>query len=100
MVRLRSLFDQAKRQAVPPRDGNGFVDQAGGEDDGQVGSSVEAHRNLGFGDGDVGRHVDEVAEDQARLGIVVAAHAAGHEPVETGGEDEERHVEVDLEADR
>ena len=44
-------------------------------------------------------HVDEVAEDQAGLGIVVAAHATCHETVETGGEDGERHVEVDLEAD-
>ena len=30
-----------------------------------------------FGDGNVGRHVDEIAEDLARLGVVVAAHAAG-----------------------
>ena len=58
-----ALLDEAERATIPPRDGNGFVDQAGGEDDGQVGSSVEAHRNLGFGDGDVGRHVDEVTED-------------------------------------
>ena len=62
-------------------------------------AAMEAHPDFAIGDGDVGRHVDEVAEDQAGEGIVVAAHAAGHEPVETGGEDEEGHVEVDLEAD-
>ena len=41
-----------------------------------------------------------IAKDQARLGVVVASHAGGHATVETGGEDEERHVKVDLEADR
>ena len=77
-----ALLDEAERATIPPRDGNGFVDQAGGEDDGQVGSSVEAHRNLGFGDGDVGRHVDEVAEDLTRLSIIVAAHAVCHQAIE------------------
>ncbi len=43
---------------------------------------MEAHPDFAVRDGDVGRHVDEVAEDQARLGIVVAAHSAGHETVE------------------
>ena len=79
---LRSLLDQAEGAAIPPRDGDGFVDEARGEDDGQVGSSVEAHRDLAFGDGDVGRHVDEVAEDLARLSVIVSAHAAGHQAIE------------------
>ena len=47
----------------------------------------------------VGRHVDQVAEDLAGLGVGVAAHATGEEPIEAAGDHEERHVEVDLEAD-
>jgi hypothetical protein len=42
-----------------------------------VGATVEADPDFIVSDGDVGGHVDEVAEDLARLGIVVAAHAAG-----------------------
>jgi hypothetical protein len=61
-----ALLDEAERAVIPPRDRDGFVEQSAGEDDGQVGSSVEAHRNLAFGDGNVGRHVDEVTEDLAR----------------------------------
>ena len=29
---------------------------------------MEAHRDFAVGDSDVGRHVDEIAKDQARLG--------------------------------
>ena len=75
-------MDQAEGAAIPPRDGNGFVDQTAGEDDGQVGSSVKAQRDLALGDGDVGRHVDEVAEDLARLCVIVSAHAVGDEAIE------------------
>jgi hypothetical protein len=69
---LSALLDQAERAAIPPRDSNGFVDESRGEDDGQVGASVEAYRDFAFGDGDVGRHVDEVTEDLARLSIIDA----------------------------
>src|SRR5438105_15665317 len=79
---LSALLDEAEGAAIPPRDGNGFVDESGGEDDGQVGSSVEAQGDLALGDGDVGRHVDEVTEDLARLSVIVSAHAAGHEAIE------------------
>src|ERR1700690_10206 len=64
-VEWAALLDEAEGAAIPPRDGDGFVDEAGGEDDGQVGATVEAHCDLGFGDGDIGWHVDEVAEDLA-----------------------------------
>src|SRR5512136_2964982 len=95
-----SVVDEAERLGVPPRDGNGFVEDSGGEDDGEVGAAMEADGDFAVRDGDVGGHVDEVAEDEAGLGLVVAAHAACQEAVESGGEDEERHVEVDLESDR
>ena len=85
---------------MPPRDGDGFIDEAGGKDDRQVCAPVEAHGDFPFRDGDVGRHIDEVAEDLASLSIAVSAHAVGHQAVEAGGDDEEGHVEVDLEADR
>ena len=93
-------MDEAEGAAVPPWDGNGFVDQAGGQDDGQVGASVESHGDLAVGDGDVGGHIDDVTVDLSRLSVIVSAHAAGHEAVEAGCDDQERHVEVDLEADR
>ncbi len=86
--------------AVPPWDGEGSIDETRGEDDWEMGTPVESHPDFVFGDGDIGRHVDEIAEDLARLSVIVAAHAAGHEAIEAGCEDEERHVEVDLEADR
>jgi hypothetical protein len=38
-----------------------------------MGAAVEAHADFIVSDGDVGGHIDEVAEDLARLGIVVAA---------------------------
>src|ERR1700687_5269917 len=66
-----AVVNEAKRAIVPPWDG---------EDDGEVGAAMEAHRDFAVRDGDVGGHVDEVAEDQSRLGLIVAAHAAGHEP--------------------
>ena len=65
-----------------------------------MGAAMELHRDFVVGDGYVGRHVDEIAEDLARLGIVVAAHAAGHKAIEPRREDEQRHVEIDLESDR
>jgi len=86
--------------AVPPRDFDGFIEQSGGENNGKMGAAMEPHRDFVLGDGDVGRHVDEIAEDLACLGTVIAAHAAGHEAIKPRCEDEQRHVEVDLEADR
>jgi len=43
---------------------------------------VEAAPDFIVSDGDVGGHVDEVAEDLASLGIVVATHSAGHQTIE------------------
>ena len=79
---LSGLLDQPERAAIPPRDGDGFIDEARGENDGQVGATVEADSNLAFGDGDVGWHVDKVAEDLARLSITVSAHSSGHQAIE------------------
>jgi hypothetical protein len=61
---------------------------------------MEAHRDFVLGDGDIGRHVDQVAEDLARLCIVIAAHAASHQAIETAAQDQQRHVKIDFEADR
>jgi hypothetical protein len=47
------------------------------------GATMEARPDFALRDGDVGGHIDQVAEDEARLGVVVAAHAAGHETIET-----------------
>ena len=61
------MLDEAEGIAVPPWDGNRFVEDCGGKDDGQMGAAMEAHPDFAIGDGDVGRHVDEVTEDEARL---------------------------------
>jgi TolB-like protein len=79
---LWALLDEAERAAVPPGDGDGFVDKAGGENDREVGAAVEADADLALGDSDVGGHVDEVAENLARLSVIVAAHAVGHQAIE------------------
>ena len=65
-----------------------------------MGAAMEPHRDFVLGDGDVGRHVYEITEYLACLGVVVASHTAGHEAIEPRREDEQRHVEIDLEADR
>ena len=62
-------MDQAECAAIPPWDYDGFVDEARGENDWEVGTTVEAHPDLTFGDGDIGRHIDEIAEDLARLTV-------------------------------
>src|SRR5205085_7463593 len=93
------LFDESEREAVPPGDWEEFVEESGGEDDWQMGTTVEADGDLFATDGNIGGHVDEVAEDLAGLGIGVAAHAVRHGAIEAAGEDEEGHVEVDFEAD-
>jgi hypothetical protein len=63
-------------------------------------TAMEPHRDFVLGDGDFGRHVDEIAENLARLDIVVAAHAAGHEAIEPRCENKQFHVEVDLDSNR
>ena len=61
---------------------------------------MEAHPDFVVGHGDIGRHVDQVTEYLARLRIVIAAHAAGHDAIEARGQDQKRHIEIDLKADR
>src|SRR6202158_6318823 len=82
ILAVSGLLNEAERAVVPPRDGDGFVEQSGGKDDGQVGASVGAHRELACRDGDVGRHVDEVTENLARLSVIVSGHAAGRPAIE------------------
>ena len=48
--------------AVPPWDFDGFIEQPGGENDGKVRTAMKSHRDFVLGDGDFGRHVDEIAE--------------------------------------
>jgi hypothetical protein len=71
------LLKEPQGSAVPPWDFDGFIEQPGGENDGKVRTAMESHRDFVLGDGDFGRHVDEIAENLARLGIVVA-EAARH----------------------
>jgi hypothetical protein len=77
-----ALLDEAEGLVVPPRNCDGFIEEARCEDDGEMGAAMEAHRDFVLGNGDIGRHVDEIAEDLAGLGIVIAAHAARHAAIE------------------
>src|SRR5258708_12283912 len=77
-----SMLDESEGIVVPPGDGNRFVEDSGGEDDGQMGAAMEAHPDFAIGDGDVCRHVDEVAEDHAGFGTFLPAHPPVHHPAE------------------
>ena len=48
---------------------------------------------------DGGREINQIAEDLAGLRVGVAAQALGQQAVEATGQDQQRHVEVNLEAD-
>lgn len=50
--------------------------------------------------GDRGWCIDEIPEDLPGLRVVVAAHLSCDDSVETARDDQQRHIEVDLEADR
>lgn len=89
---------QPKRHALPPENAHRPVEAAGAEDDGQVGAPVELDDDFGRRHFDGRGHGDEVPEDLARLRACVAPHRAGQEPVEPAGDNEQRHIEVDLEA--
>lgn len=92
-----ALFDEPQEPTTPPWDADRVAEEARGQHDREVGAAMEAYANFLVGDGDVSGHVDEVTGDLARLGIIVAAHAAGHEAIESGSEDQERYVKVNLE---
>ena len=62
-------------------------------------AAVEADLDLAFSDCDVGRDVDEIAEDLASLSVGIAAHGFGEDAIEPTGDDEKDHVEIDLESD-
>jgi hypothetical protein len=52
------------------------------------------------GDDDVGGHVDQIAKDLARSGIIVATHAARYQAIQGGSQDQQRRVEIYFESDR
>ena len=43
-----------------------------------MGTAVEADGDLGFGDGDIGGHVDQITKDLPGLGVVVTPHKASY----------------------
>ena len=40
------VLDEAERLSVPPGDGDRFVEDIGGEDDGEVGAAMKAHSDF------------------------------------------------------
>ena len=65
-----------------------------------MGSAVEADLDLVFHQCDIGWHVDQIAEDLPGLGIRIATHPLGEDTGETTGDDQQDHIEIDLEPDR
>ena len=65
-----------------------------------MGAPMEAHPDFVFSNGDLRRHIDQIAEDLARLCIAVPTHTASHDAIETACQNQERHVEIHLHADR
>lgn len=61
-----------------------------------MGATVEADGDFLFANANVGGHVDEVAEDLAGLRVSIATHLVRDGAVESAGESEEGHIEVDL----
>jgi hypothetical protein len=65
-----------------------------------MGAPMEAQPDFLVGNRNIGRHVNQIAEDLARLSILIAAHAAGHDAIEAAGQNQKGHVEIHLKADR
>ena len=61
-------------------------------------AAMEADLDFAFRDGDVGREVDQIAEDLAGLRLRIAAHGFGEDAIEPTGDYEKYHVEIDLES--
>ena len=61
-------------------------------------AAMKADLDFAFRDCDVGRDVDQIAEDLASLRIGIAAHGFGEDAIEPTGDDEKDHVEIDLES--
>ena len=49
---------------------------------------MKSHNDLAVANRDVGRHIDQVAEDLARLCVAVASHAPGKAAIEASRKDE------------
>src|SRR5690348_10908622 len=60
---------------------------------------MKAHSDLAFVDVDSGWHVDEIPEDHSSLRIGVTSHFASQQAIQAAGDNKERHVEIDLQAD-
>jgi hypothetical protein len=48
---------------------------------------------------DIGRHINQVSKYLARLSVRIPSHSFGQEPIESPGDNQERHVKVHLKSD-
>jgi hypothetical protein len=64
-----------------------------------VGTAVKADLDVAIRYGDVGGNVDQIAKDLAGLSIGIAAHGLGENAIDSTGEYQRDHVEIDLQAD-
>jgi hypothetical protein len=84
---------------VPPRNLEGLPKEAGGEDDGEVGAAVETDFHLVVRHRDGGGEGNQIAKNLPRLRVGLAAHPLRQQAVESAGQNQQRHVEIDLESD-
>ena len=59
-------------------------------------AAVKADLNFLFADGNICRHIDEVAENLACLRIGVAVHALSDQAIKTAGQHQQGHIEIHL----
>ncbi len=64
-----------------------------------MGTAVKADLDFAIRYGDVGGNVDQIAKDLAGLRIGIAAHGLGENSIDSTGEHQKDHVEIDLQTD-
>ena len=72
------------------------ADQAGGQQDGLVRATRQAHDDLGVGDGDPSRRIQEAPKELARAYALVAVERRGEEPIDAAANEREQNIEVDV----
>ena len=64
-----------------------------------MGTALEADLDLVIGYGDIGGNVNQIAKDLACLRIGITAHGFGENSIESTGDDQKDHVEIDFKPD-
>src|SRR5437764_15056063 len=94
---LRLSEDKPQPLAPQPGDGDGCLVEPGGYQQRVVSALLELHHDLRLGDRDLGRGIDEVAEQVAGLGdLVSVADADAQQAIEAAGHQRQLPDKVEL----